>query len=80
MNGRRNPPRVRYRAVPEFDNAELDLVNDGAHWVDDIVVADGQHSGVVDARSLRFGDRLPLWDEVVRPGTEPRPHHNRIIE
>ena len=75
-----NPQRVRYRAVPEFDNTELDLVHDGAHWVDDVEVADGQHSGVVDARSLGFGERLPLRDEVERPGTEPRPHHKRIIE
>ena len=75
-----NPQRVRYRAIPDFDNAELDLVHDGAHWVDDIEVADGRRSGIVDARSLGFGERLPLRDRIERPGREPRPHHKRIIE
>jgi dienelactone hydrolase len=75
-----NPQRVRYRAIPEFDNTELDLVHDGAHWVDDIEVADGQRSGVVDARSLAFGESLPVRERIERPGTEPRPHHKRIIE
>jgi pimeloyl-ACP methyl ester carboxylesterase len=75
-----NPQRVRYRAVPEFDNEELDLVHDGAHWVQDIVVADGQRSGVVDARSQAFGEPLPVREEFERPGQEPRPHHKRIVE
>ena len=75
-----NPQRVRYRAVPEFDNEELDLVHDGAHWVQDIAVADGQRSGLVDARSLGFGEALPVRERYERPGQEPRPHHKRIIE
>lgn len=75
-----NPQRVRYRAVLPFDNEELDLVHDGAHWVQAIEVADGERSGVVDARSLVFGEALPVREEYERPGQDPRPHHKRIVE
>lgn len=75
-----NPQRVRYRAVPEFDNEEMDLVHDGAHWIQKIEVDDETRSGVVDVHSKAFGTRLPLRDEFHRPGTEPRPHLKRGIE
>ena len=74
------PQRVRYRAIPEFDNEELDLVHDGAHWIHEIEVDDAVRSGVVDAQSHGFGERLPLRERFDRPGTEPRPHHQRGIE
>ena len=45
-----------------------------------IEVADGERSGVVDARSLAFGEALPVRERFERPGQEPRPHHKRIVE
>lgn len=75
-----NPQRVRYRALASFDNEELDLVHDGTHWVHDVEVADGERSGIVDARSRGFGDRLPTRESFHRPASEPRPHVQRGIQ
>jgi len=47
-----NPPRVVYRRVPAYDTPELDLVHDGAYWVDDVSVAQDADDGRVDVRQL----------------------------
>lgn len=76
----RSPPRVTYRRVPRLDNENLGLVHDGVYWVSDIEVADGEAHGLVDARSLGFGEGDPVVRTFERPGTDPKPHTKRGVE
>jgi len=52
-----NPPRVVYRRVPAYDTPKLDLVHDGAYWVDDVSVPRDADDGRVDIQQL---NRAPL--------------------
>jgi dienelactone hydrolase len=77
----RAPPRITYRRVPALDNDAFDLVHDGAYWVSDIEIADtGTDAGLVDARSLGFGESEPIVTKPDRTGTEPKPHIERSVE
>ncbi|WP_255151729.1 prolyl oligopeptidase family serine peptidase [Halorarius halobius] len=70
----RNPDRVTYRHVPEFDHPEVGLVHDGAYWVDDIDIAADAHSALVDAVSLADGYGDPATDEFSGFGSRPSPY------
>lgn len=75
----RSPPRITYRRVPTLDNDEFDLVHDGVYWISNIEVA-GTDAGLVDARSLGFGEPEPIVAKPDRTGTEPKPHIERSVE
>jgi dienelactone hydrolase len=79
----RNPARVTYRAVPDFDhdlggNAP-ELVHDGAYWVQEITPRGSGDSveGLVDAVSHADGYGDPVAEDFRGPGTEPAPHTKR---
>jgi dienelactone hydrolase len=77
----RAPPRITYRRVPGLDNDEFDLVHDGAYWVSDIELAEtGAEAGLVDVRSLGFGDPEPIVTKPDGTGTDPKPHIERSVE
>ena len=76
----RTPQRVTYRSVPRTHNDSLDLEHDGAYWVSDIGVAGDAEAGLVDARSLGFGEADPVVSRYRREGTEPKPHIKRGID
>jgi dienelactone hydrolase len=73
----RSPLQVTYRAVPAMDSEEFDLVHDGAYWVSDVEVAPDADEGLVDVRSLGFGEGEPVPADYEREGTEPDPHVKR---
>jgi pimeloyl-ACP methyl ester carboxylesterase len=79
----RNPERVTYRAVPDFDHDlggdSPALVHDGAYWVHDIEPrGDGDDAaGLVDAISHADGYGEPVPENFRGPGTEPAPHVKR---
>jgi hypothetical protein len=75
----RNPARVTYRRVPDFDHPEFGLVHDGAHWVHDIGVRADADSGLVDAVSHADGYGEPRADEYVGTGARPFPHTRRGV-
>lgn len=76
----RNPPRITYRRVPGLDNEAMDLIHDGVYWVSDIRTADNAQDGLVDIRSLGFGEAEPIVAKFEREGTEPKPHLKRGVE
>ncbi len=70
----RNPSRVTYRAKPSADNAALGLVHDHAYWLQDIRVAFGAATGLVDAQSMASGIE-PRTTVALPPfGIDPAPH------
>ena len=73
------PAHVTYRADPSFDQAEYDLIHDGAYWVSDIEVASGADTGSVDVRSLYPGDSTPKEVPIRGADTEPDPHTKQGI-
>lgn len=73
----RSPSRVAYRAVPAMDTERFDLVHDGAYWISDVAVADGKDEGLVDVRSLGFGEGEPVTATYEREDTEPDPRVRR---
>lgn len=75
----RFPPRITYRAVPAFDDERFGLVHDEAHWVSGIDVADEAESGLVDVRSLAFGQAPPTIEEFQGEGDDPSPHVKRGV-
>lgn len=70
----RQPPRVTYRRVPALDNDNLDLVHDHIYWLSNIETAGEAADGLVDVRSLAFGEALPTVEQYNGAGTEPAPH------
>jgi dienelactone hydrolase len=76
----RRPPRITYRRVPELDNDTLDLVHDRVYWVSGIRAADDVEDGLLDVRSLGFGEAEPVVARYEREGTEPKPHVKRGVE
>lgn len=76
----RTPPRITYRRVPQLDNDDLGLIHDHVYWISDIVVGDGTDNGLVDVRSLGFGEAEPIVQRYRREGTNPAPHVKRGIE
>ncbi|WP_143423297.1 hypothetical protein [Halegenticoccus soli] len=73
----RSPRRVRYRRLPAFDGERFGLIHDGAHWVSEIETVAGAEDGLVDARSLVFGEAPPRPAHYEGEGTEPDPHAKR---
>jgi dienelactone hydrolase len=73
----RTPPQITYRAIPATDYEELGLIHDGAYWVSDITVADGNESGLVDVRSAAINEAPPIVVDYRSLGTEPAPHIKR---
>jgi dienelactone hydrolase len=76
----RAPPRITYRRVPHLDNNDLGLIHDQVYWISDIAVGDGADHGLVDVRSLGFGEAEPIVQRYRREGTEPAPHIERGVE
>lgn len=70
----RSPTRVTYRVLPEYDNDRFGLVHDEAYWVTDLRVASDARDGLVDIRSLAFGEGEPTTTDYEREGTDPAPH------
>lgn len=68
----RNPPRVTYRRVPAFDEPELGLAYDGAHWLSAITVRDDADEGFVDAVSLAEGYDEPVAEGFRETGSTPQ--------
>ncbi|WP_293030257.1 hypothetical protein [Natronococcus sp.] len=73
----RSPAQVTYRAVPAMDSEQFGLVHDEAYWLSDVEVASGTDEGLVDARSLAFGEGEPVPADYEREGMEPDPHVKR---
>lgn len=73
----RSPSEVTYRVLPEFDNEQFGLVHDQAYWLSDLRVASEAQDGLVDIRSLAFGESKPIPSDYEREGTEPAPHVKR---
>jgi dienelactone hydrolase len=76
---RREPPHITYRAVPEFDNDQFDLIHNKSHWISDIGVAEEASSGLVDVRSNAFGEAPPVEAMIKETGTDPAPHIKRGV-
>ncbi|PSP99132.1 hypothetical protein BRC89_05475 [Halobacteriales archaeon QS_4_70_19] len=79
----RNPARVTYRAVPDFDHDlggdAPELVHDGAYWVHDISprgTGDAAEA-LVDAVSHADGYGEPATEDFQGPGTDPAPYTKR---
>jgi dienelactone hydrolase len=70
----RSPPQVTYRVLPEYDNKRFDLVHDEAFWLSDLRVASGAQDGLVNVRSLGYGESKPIASDYEQEGTEPAPH------
>ena len=70
----REPQRVTYRTIPEFDNERFGFVHDGAYWVQDIEVADGTDEALVDATSLTDGYGESVAEEFETAAAEPAPN------
>jgi predicted esterase len=75
----RDPARVTYRRVPDFDHPRLGLIHDGAYWVHDIEVRGDADSGLVDAISYADGYADPRAVEYAGSGTRPFPHSRRGV-
>ncbi|WP_255151728.1 prolyl oligopeptidase family serine peptidase [Halorarius halobius] len=73
------PQRVTYRRVPRFDYEDLDLVHDGAYWVDDIDLRMGDNA-FVDAVSLAEGYAEPDAESFQNVGARPQPYVSRGVE
>jgi hypothetical protein len=76
----RDPRRVTYRVKRDMADAAIDLVYDGAYWIDGIVVDLDAPLGTVDAVDL--ADRTegePAAAEFTEPGTDPEPYVARGV-
>lgn len=69
-----SPPQVTYRRDLRMEYPELGLVYDKSHWVTDIEVTYDEESGLVDARSLAFGEAPPVPVDFDGTGDDPAPH------
>ena len=70
----REPDRVTYRTIPEFDNELLGFVHDGAYWVRDLETADGSDEALVDATSLTNGYGEPVAESFETASSDPAPN------
>lgn len=68
------PPRVTYRRDLRMEYPEFGLVYDKSHWISDIEVTYGEESGLVDARSLAFGEAPPVPVDFDGSGDDPAFH------
>jgi Prolyl oligopeptidase family len=78
----RDPAHVTFRVMPGADYPELGLVHDHAYWVWDVRMRDevgDPSTGLVDARSLAFGDGDAATEDVRGGGVFPLPYAERGI-
>jgi hypothetical protein len=76
----RDPAHVTFRVMPAADYPDLGLVHDHAYWVWDVRMRDevgDPSSGLVDARSLAFGEGDPATEAVRGGGASPLPYAER---
>lgn len=70
----RTPAGVTFRRIPDYDDEDLGLVRDGAYWLSDVRVVEGESSGLIDAESEGVGDPQPNRTNYESAGTEPLPY------
>ena len=78
----RDPAHVTFRVMPAADYPDLGLVHDHAYWVWDVRMRDSvgdPATGLVDARSLAFGEGEPATEAVRGGGVSPLPYAERGI-
>jgi pimeloyl-ACP methyl ester carboxylesterase len=76
----REPKRVTYKHIPEFDYPDLGLIHDGTYWVDGITAHEEFSSGRVDAITLADGYEAPHVKHFNWTGSRPQPHITRGVE
>jgi hypothetical protein len=78
----RDPAHVTFRVMPEADYPELGLVHDHAYWVWDVRMREetgDPSTGLVDVRSLAFGEGSPATEDVRGGGVSPLPYAERGV-
>jgi hypothetical protein len=78
----RDPAHVTFRVMPEADYPDLGLVHDHAYWVWDVQMRDevgDPSTGLVDVRSLAFGEGSPVTEDVRGGGAFPLPYAERGV-
>ena len=78
----RDPAHVTFRVMPAADYPDLGLVHDHAYWVWDVRMRDevgDPATGLVDVRSLAFGEGEPQTEAVQGGGVSPLPYVERGV-
>ncbi|MGH2753373.1 MAG: prolyl oligopeptidase family serine peptidase [Actinomycetota bacterium] len=77
-----DPAQVTFRVMPAADYPDLGLVHDHAYWVWDVRMRDevgDPSTGLVDVRSLAFGEGGPEVETVRGGGVSPLPYVERGV-